>query len=99
MPVAFGGLSDKFSKNSWGSGVLLMYISVIAYLVEGMTRLVEDSSLLYDSLLWVKNISVFLEFKEKQTDGTLEFKGDFKNSSWSMFRLRILFQRWKCYMI
>ncbi len=31
-----------------GIGVLLMYISVIAYLVEGMTRLVEDSSLLYD---------------------------------------------------
>ncbi len=55
-----------------------MYISVIAYLVEGMTRLVEDSSLLYDSLLWVKKYQRFLEFKEKQTDGTLEFKGDFK---------------------
>ena len=61
-----------------GIGVLLMYISVIAYLVEGMTRLVEDSSLLYDSLLWVKKYQRFLEFKEKQTDGTLEFKGDFK---------------------
>ena len=43
VPVAFGGFIGQVQQNSWGSGVLLMYISVIAYLVEGMTRLVEDS--------------------------------------------------------
>lgn len=51
---------------------------MIAYLVEGMARLVEDASLLYDSLLWVKKYQHFLDFKETQNEGELEFSGDFK---------------------
>ncbi len=44
----------QVQQHTLGVGSLLLYISVIAYLVEGMARLVEDSSLLYDSLLWVE---------------------------------------------
>lgn len=68
----------QVQQHTLGVGSLLLYISVIAYLVEGMARLVEDSSLLYDSLLWVEKYQHFLAFKEKQVSGTLDFSGDFE---------------------
>lgn len=61
-----------------GVGILLLYISVIASIVESMTNIVETTSLLYDSLLWVKKYEHFLDFKESATDGKLEFDADFE---------------------
>lgn len=61
-----------------GVGILLLYISVIASIIESMTNIVETTSLLYDSLLWVKKYEHFLDFKESTTDGKLEFDADFE---------------------
>lgn len=61
-----------------GVGILLLYISVIASIIESMTNIVETTSLLYDSLLWVKKYEHFLDFKESATDGKLEFDADFE---------------------
>lgn len=76
--VGFFWFITQVQTKQLGIGSLLLYISVIAYLVEGMARLVEDASLLYDSLLWVKKYQHFLDFKETQNEGELEFSGDFK---------------------
>lgn len=76
--VGFFWFITQVQTKQLGIGSLLLYISVIAYLVEGMACLVADASLLYDSLLWVKKYQHFLDFKETQNEGELEFSGDFK---------------------
>lgn len=58
-------------------GVLLMYISVISYVSSSMARLVEDSSLLYDSLLWIKKYFNFLDYKDRFTAGSSNFPADY----------------------
>lgn len=62
--VGFFWFITQVQTKQLGIGSLLLYISVIAYLVEGMACLVEDASLLYDSLLWVKKYQHFLDFKK-----------------------------------
>lgn len=52
-----------------GAGALLMFISVIAS-VSSLTTLVEDSSLLYDSLLWVAKYQRFENYQDDFQSGT-----------------------------
>ncbi|MCZ3760319.1 ABC transporter ATP-binding protein/permease [Lactobacillus gasseri] len=58
-------------------GVLLMFVSVIGYISTSMARVVEDSSLLYDSLLWVEKYFKFLEYQDDFKNGGQNFPDDF----------------------
>lgn len=60
-------------------GVLLMFVSVISYISTSMARVVEDSSLLYDSLLWIEKYFNFLEYQDNFENGTQDFPDDFEN--------------------
>jgi ATP-binding cassette subfamily B protein len=55
-------------------GVLLMFVSVIGYISTSMARVVEDSSLLYDSLLWIEKYFNFLEYQDNFENGTKNFR-------------------------
>lgn len=59
-------------------GVLLMFVSVIGYISTSMARVVEDSSLLYDSLLWIEKYFNFLEYHDDFENGEQEFPDEFK---------------------
>ncbi|WP_276804950.1 ABC transporter ATP-binding protein [Lactobacillus hominis] len=59
-------------------GVLLMFVSVIGYISTSMARVVEDSSMLYDSLLWIEKYFTFLEYQDKFKNGTEKFPDSFK---------------------
>lgn len=60
-------------------GVLLMFVSVIGYISTSMARVVEDSSLLYDSLLWIEKYFNFLKYQDNFENGTQNFPDDFEN--------------------
>ncbi|WP_290079299.1 ABC transporter ATP-binding protein [Lactobacillus taiwanensis] len=60
-------------------GVLLMFVSVIGYISTSMARIVEDSSLLYDSLLWIEKYFNFLEYQDNFENGTQDFPDDFES--------------------
>lgn len=60
-------------------GVLLMFVSVIGYISTSMARVVEGSSLLYDSLLWIEKYFNFLEYQDDFENGTQNFPDDFEN--------------------
>lgn len=62
-------------------GVLLMFVSVIGYISTSMAWVVEDSSLLYDSLLWIEKYFNFLEYQDNFENGTKNFPDDFENLS------------------
>lgn len=57
-------------------GVLLMFVSVIGYISTSMARVVEDSSLLYDSLLWIEKYFKFLEYQDNFENGSQNFPDD-----------------------
>ena len=59
-------------------GVLIMFVSVIGYISTSMARVVEDSSLLYDSLLWIEKYFNFLEYHDNFENGKQEFPDEFK---------------------
>lgn len=58
-------------------GVLLMFVSVIGYISTSMARVVEDRSLLYDSLLWIEKYFKFLEYQDNFENGSQNFPDDF----------------------
>lgn len=52
--IGFAWFSSNVAKGTLQIGVLVVYISIVGYVSTSMARLVEDSSLLYDSLLWIE---------------------------------------------
>ncbi|MCR1916713.1 ABC transporter ATP-binding protein/permease [Lactobacillus taiwanensis] len=60
-------------------GVLLMFVSIIGYISTSMARVVEDSSLLYDSLLWIEKYFNFLGYQDDFKNGTQSFPDDFND--------------------
>ena len=60
------------------AGVLLMFVSIIGYISTSMARVVEDSSMLYDSLLWIEKYFNFLEYHDNFENGRQEFPDEFK---------------------
>lgn len=63
-------------------GILLMFVSVIGYISTSMARVVEDSSLLYDSLLWIEKYFNFLEYHDNFENGT-----DLSGGQWQKIAL------------
>lgn len=55
-----------------------MFVSVIGYISTSMARIVEDSSLLYDSLLWVEKYFAFLSYQDNFQNGLEQFPNNFE---------------------
>lgn len=77
----FYWFANRVANNHLEVGVLLMFISVIAYISTSMARVVEDSSLLYDSLLWIEKYFNFLRYDDEFENGQLSFPQEFKQLS------------------
>ncbi|NRO91877.1 putative multidrug resistance ABC transporter ATP-binding/permease protein YheI [Lactobacillus helveticus] len=66
----FFWVASSVSRGLIGAGALLMFISVIASVSSSLATLVEDSSLLYDSLLWVEKYNRFEKYHDNFQNGT-----------------------------
>ena len=66
----FYWFAASVSQRTIGAGALLMFVSVIASVSSSLTTIVEDSSLLYDSLLWVEKYNRFEKYHDDFEDGT-----------------------------
>lgn len=53
-----------------GAGALLMFVSIIASVSSSLATLVEDSSLLYDSLLWIEKYNRFEKYHDDFQSGS-----------------------------
>ncbi|OYS17887.1 ABC transporter permease [Lactobacillus taiwanensis] len=84
LPVGVFGYGFYWFTNSVRTGalevgVLLMFVSIIGYISTSMARVVEDSSLLYDSLLWIEKYFNFLGYQDDFKNGTQSFPDDFND--------------------
>ena len=66
----FFWFASSVSRGLIGAGALLMFISVIASVSSSLATLVEDSSLLYDSSLWVEKYNRFEKYHDNSQNGT-----------------------------
>lgn len=67
--IGFFWFSNQVATGILSAGVLLMFISVIASLSNSLSVLVTDSSMLYDSLLWIKKYNKFQSYTDTFVDG------------------------------
>lgn len=75
-------------KGSLGLGAIMLFASSVVYAMNSMSRLIEDSSLLYDTLLYMEKFFKFNEIKTAFESGNLEMPDDidsieFKNISFT----------------
>lgn len=75
-------------KGSLGLGAIMLFASSVVYAMNSMSRLIEDSSLLYDTLLYMEKFFKFNEIKTDVECGKLEMPDDidsieFKNISFT----------------
>ena len=75
----FYWFTNSVRRGALEVGVLLMFVSVIGYISTSMARVVEDSSLLYDSLLWIEKYFNFLGYQDDFKNGTQSFPDDFND--------------------
>lgn len=71
----FYWFASSVSQKTIGAGALLMFISVIASVSSSLATIVEDSSLLYDSLLWVEKYNSFEKYDDDFKSGTKQVNG------------------------
>ncbi|WP_025080981.1 ABC transporter ATP-binding protein [Lactobacillus hamsteri] len=72
----FYWFASSVSQRTIGAGALLMFISVIASVSSSLATIVEDSSLLYDSLLWVEKYNRFEKYHDDFKSGTKQVNGN-----------------------
>lgn len=75
-------------KGSLGLGAIMLFASSVVYAMNSMSRLIEDSSLLYDTLLYMEKFFKFNDIKTAFESGNLEMPDDidgieFKNISFT----------------
>ena len=75
-------------KGSLGLGAIMLFASSVVYAMNSMSRLIEDSSLLYDTLLYMEKFFKFNEIKTDFECGNLEMPEnidsiEFKNISFT----------------
>lgn len=75
-------------KGSLGLGAIMLFASSVVYAMNSMSRLIEDSSLLYDTLLYMEKFFKFNEIKTDVECGNHEMPDDidsieFKNISFT----------------
>ncbi len=90
--LIFAGLFSAFSfayvigeitGGSLGVGTIVVFTSAILYSVQGITLMVQDGSLLYDTLLYMENLFSFLQIKDEMTAGEESFPKEFKKISFN----------------
>lgn len=67
--IGFFWFSNQVAAGILSAGVLLMFISVIASLSNSLSILVTDTSMLYDSLLWIKKYNKFQNYTDSFVNG------------------------------
>lgn len=75
-------------KGSLGLGAIMLFASSVVYAMNSMSRLIEDSSLLYDTLLYMEKFFKFGDIKTAFESGNLEMPEnidsiEFKNISFT----------------
>ncbi len=60
-------------------GAVLVFSSSIVYAVQNVSRIVEEGSLLYDTLLYMDKYFRFMEIENKLKSGNLKFSDTFNN--------------------
>lgn len=70
----FSRLIEKAFSGSLLIGSILIFSSSIIYTTQSISRLVEDSSLLYDTLLYMQKYFNFLSIQEEKNKTSQEFK-------------------------
>lgn len=75
-------------KGSLGLGAIMLFASSVVYAMNSMSRLIEDSSLLYDTLLYMEKFFKFNDIKTASESGNLEMPEniesiEFKNISFT----------------
>ena len=63
--LMFGYVIIQIKKGVLDLGVIFVFSTSIIYSINSMARLVEDSSLLYDTLLYMENFFKFIEIEDK----------------------------------
>lgn len=63
--LMFGYVIIQIKKGVLDLGVIFVFSTSIIYSVNSMARLVEDSSLLYDTLLYMENFFKFIEIEDE----------------------------------
>lgn len=66
-------------KGSLGLGAIMLFASSVVYAMNSMSRLIEDSSLLYDTLLYMEKFFKFNDIKTASESGNLEMPDDIDN--------------------
>ncbi|MDE6985092.1 MAG: hypothetical protein K2O99_11255, partial [Lachnospiraceae bacterium] len=76
--AGFGYITCAVAQKALEPGTILIYTSAIAGTIQGISRFVEDSSLLYDTLLYMSNLFEYLAIETAPGfDGTQLWK-DFR---------------------
>lgn len=63
--LMFGYVIIQIKKGVLNLGVIFVFSTSIIYSINSMARLVEDSSLLYDTLLYMENFFKFIEIEDE----------------------------------
>lgn len=88
----FGYVIMQIKKGNLDIGVIFVFSTSIIYSINSMARLVEDSSLLYDTLLYMENFFKFIEIEDEVVLGESVIKSvnnfvdgiiEFRNVSFS----------------
>lgn len=66
-------------KGSLGLGAIMLFASSVVYAMNSMSRLIEDSSLLYDTLLYMEKFFKFNDIKTASESGNLEMPENIDN--------------------
>ncbi len=78
----FGAFCFNFVINSvidnvYKLGVIMVFVSTIGYSIQSVTILVQDTSLLYDTLLYMEKVFCYLKIKDVGYEGQEEPPEDF----------------------
>lgn len=75
--LSFAYLVQGVKSGLFAVGAIMIFATAITYTIQGVSRLVEDSSLLYDTLLYMSNFFDFLELEEETSFGNQEVPSEF----------------------
>ena len=75
--LSFAFLVQGVKSGLFAVGAIMIFATAITYTIQGVSRLVEDSSLLYDTLLYMSNFFDFLELEEETSFGNQEVPNKF----------------------
>lgn len=75
--LSFAYLVQGVKSGLFAVGAIMIFATAITYTIQGVSRLVEDSSLLYDTLFYMSNFFDFLALEEETSFGNQEVPGEF----------------------